>query len=147
MTILKVYSPQPNHLPVMGSAGGVSSLSPSPFSVTNSTAVEAGLISRQIFVDSPALPSQGHRKRFLSIRHHLCSHRFFQKETRSRRGAHVFPYVWQGQEMEFSVIAATAGIAVNSDKVACNHFEKRWFLGKPALFAECSHMQHRVKCI
>ena len=72
-------------------------------------------ISQQTFVDSSALPSVGHRKRFLSVRHHLCSHRFFQNEARSVSGAHVFPYFWRGQEMELVVLAATSAVMMNSD--------------------------------
>ena len=72
-------------------------------------------ISQPTFVDSPALPSEGHRKRFLSVRHHLCSHRFFEHEARSLSGAHVFPYFWRGQEMELVVLAATSAVMISSD--------------------------------
>ena len=59
------------------------------------------------YLDSPALQSEGHRKQFLSIRHHLCTHRFFLNEARARSSTHVFPYVWQGIQMELGVLAAT----------------------------------------
>ena len=93
----------------------VSALQVQTMSKELSAVQERIFISQQTFVDSPALPSEGHRKRFLSVRHHLCSHRFFQNEARSRSGAHVFTYFWRGQEMEFVVLAATSRIIINSD--------------------------------
>lgn len=77
-----------------------------------------------LYVDSPALPSQGHRKQFLSIRHHLCSHRFFQTESRARRDTHnIFPYLWKGVEMELGVLAATTSIVTALDAAHVTRFE------------------------
>jgi hypothetical protein len=77
-----------------------------------------------LYVDSPALPSQGHRKQFLSIRHHLCSHRFFQTESRGRsRMQNIFSYIWKGVEMELGILAATTSIVTASDAAYVSRFE------------------------
>ncbi len=94
--------------------------SSSVVAVVDTTAVEAGFNAQRTFVSSPALPSEGHRKRFLSVRHHLCSHRIFQNEARSVSGEHVFPFIWRGQEMEFVVLAATSIIIINSESSNCD---------------------------
>ena len=67
------------------------------------------------YLDLRALQSEGHRKQFLSVRHHLCTHRFFLNEARARSSTHVFPYVWQGIQMELGVLAATAGMVQHLD--------------------------------
>ncbi len=91
------------------------------FTALTAIALAAGDV---LYVDSPALPSQGHCKLFLSIRHHLCSHRFFQTESRARsRMQNIFPYLWEGVEMELGILAATTSIGTSSDAAYVTRFE------------------------
>lgn len=85
----------------------------------------------QSYIDSPALLGQGHRRQFLSVRHHLCSHRFFQSESRAHSSTdNVYPYVWKGVEMELGVLAATTSIVTGLDDVSVTKFEALIFSSK-----------------
>lgn len=85
----------------------------------------------EAYVDSPELSGEGVRKQFLTVRHHLCSHRFFQTESRSRSSTmNVFQYIRNGIEMELGVLAATTSIDEGLDEVAVTRFEALIFSSK-----------------
>ncbi len=88
--------------------------------------------NNELYTDSPELSGQGFRKQFLSIRHHMCSHRFFQTESRARASTvNVFPYIRNGIEMELGVLAATTSIDNKVvDGVAVSSFEALIFASK-----------------
>jgi hypothetical protein len=88
--------------------------------------------NNELHIDSPELSGQGFRKQFLSVRHHLCSHRFFQTESRARASTvNVFPYIRNGIEMELGVLAATTSIDYKVvDGVAVSSFESLIFASK-----------------
>ncbi len=69
--------------------------------------------------------------RALHVRHHLCSHRLFQTESRGRSSTmNVFPYVRDGADMELGVLAATTSIEQGWDGVVITHFEALIFSSK-----------------
>ena len=91
----------------------------------------AAIAAKVSHIDSPALLGQGHRRQFLSVRHHLCSHRFFQSESRAHSSTdNVYPYVWKGVEMELGVLAATTSIVTGLDDVSVTKFEALIFSSK-----------------
>lgn len=74
------------------------------------------LVINVLHIDVHAISSQPLRKQYLSIKHHLCSHRFFQTESRARSSMdNVYPYVRNGVEMELGVLAATTSIGLNAN--------------------------------
>ncbi len=74
------------------------------------------IVTNVLFIGSNEAPSQGPRKQFLSIQHHLCSHRIFRTESRSRSsGDNVYPYVRNGVELELGLLAATTKTSIDLD--------------------------------
>jgi len=87
------------------------------------------LLTNVLRINSHVVPNQGHRKQFLSIQHHLCSHRFFQSGSRARSSTeNVYPYIRNGVAMELGVLAATTKVGMGANSVT--RFEALIFSSK-----------------